>query len=175
VLGRDFGCWSGYDAAAFRGWDLMSMFQTEIEEGSSFLAFFLQQVGVCVASVFWGAISAEWLAHLSGLGPAGSLTEAVGNIASGLGLAFLFGRLLRSRLPHFTYSGRWVWLLPGTLLAAGLLSSAFHSRLERDLPDLLFPPNDGEELWAVVLFLYPTLGCIGYSLGTRFQGRRSNS
>lgn len=146
---------------------LMGMFQTEIEEGS-FVGFFLQQVGVCVASVFWGAISAEWLARLGGLGSSGSLAEAIGNVGSGLGLAFLLGRLSRSKLPRFVLSGRWVWLLPSAFFVAALVSSALHSRLERDLSEFLFPRNGGEGLWAVVVFSYPSLGCVGYSLGIGF-------
>jgi hypothetical protein len=36
----------------------MPMFQSEIEDEGSFIGFFLQQVGVYVAWVFWGG-SAE--------------------------------------------------------------------------------------------------------------------
>jgi len=73
------------------------MFETVVEEGS-FLAFFFQQVGFCVAFTFWGAISAEWLARLSGFGPLGSPVETFGNIVSGLGPAFLLGRTLHIRV-----------------------------------------------------------------------------
>lgn len=148
------------------------MFQTDVDEGPSFPAFFLQQLAVCVAGVIWGAVSGECLAQLNGLGSVGAVVEAAGNITSALGAAFILGRMARSKLPSFAYSGRWVWLLPSVLMAALFLSSAFSSRLGTDLLDLVSPPSEGESLWAVALMLYPTLGCVGYSLGVASRGRR---
>jgi hypothetical protein len=148
------------------------MFQAEVDEGPSFPAFLLQQLAVCAVGVIWGAVSGECLAQLNGPGRVRGVLEAAGNVASALGPAFLLGRLARSRFPKFACSGRWVWLLPSALMAAAVLSSAFESRLGTDLLEILSPPSEGESLWAIVLFLYPTLGCLGYSLGVAPRGRR---
>jgi hypothetical protein len=153
----------------------MPMFRTEIEDGSSFLAFIFQQLGVWLVFAFWGAIGSGWLARLNGLGPAANSLEALGNVTAGLVPAFFVGRLVQAKLAHFAYSGRWLWLLPGALLAALLVSAALNARLSEDLADFLYPPNEPEAFWAVVFGLYPTMGCVGYSFGIWFQARRSSS
>ncbi len=152
-----------------------TMFQTEIQGDSSFLAFFLQEVGMVLSSALWGALCGNVLAHLTGPSPAGRLVEALGTIALGLTPTFLVGVLFGSRFPHFAYSGRWVWLLPTALFLIALLSSALDSMLGQELSDLLFPPDDPEAMWALAFLSYPTLGCIGYSLGICFYSRTKNS
>jgi hypothetical protein len=96
------------------------MFQVEADEFGTFFTFFFQQIAVCGVSIFWGAFSAEWCARLSGASATTRSAEAVANIVFALAPAFACGVLLRSRLPHFANSGRFVWLLPATLVAVGL-------------------------------------------------------
>ena len=103
-----------------------------------------------------------------------SLMETTGNIVAGLGFGFVLGRLTRTKLLHSADSGRWACLLPTVLFAPALVSSALHPNLRHDLAELFFPP-EGEDLWAVVFFSYPTLGCTGYSLGIWFQSRRTRT
>ena len=152
----------------------MPMFQTEIEGGASFPAFFLQQVGVFLAWALWGGMSAEWFALLSGFGPVGRLAEAVGNIVWGLGPAFLLGRMVHSRSASVAYWGRWIWLLPSALFAWAVVSSAYGPRPGEELAELLFPPSGGLAALAVAFLSYPTLGCIGYSLGIASERQKQS-
>jgi hypothetical protein len=99
----------------------------------------------------------------------GNLFEALSVVALALVPAFLCGRFTASRFPHFTYSGRWIWALPSVLMVVTLLAAVFNSKLKLDIMELFFPPPEGEAWWAVLVFTYPTLGCVGYSLGMRSE------
>ena len=149
------------------------MFQTEVDEDRSFLAFASQQFIVCIGSVVWGLITMSLPFWLSRFGVIGHLLESLSIVVLAVAPSFFGGRLIGSKTPRIAASGRWVWLLPVALLAAALLSSVFNSRIERDLSELLFPPPEGEAWWAVWLFTYPTLACVGYSLGIEYGRRKA--
>ncbi len=149
------------------------MFGTEIKSDSGLPTFILQQLAVCVGSIVWAVITV-WLPQgLSGVGFLGKVLEATCIVALALGPAFLCGRAVKSKFPKFEYSGRWVWLLPSALLAVMLLSFAFSSRLEDNVAELFFPPPGGGAWWGVLIFTYPTLGCVGYSLGIGSEAGRA--
>jgi hypothetical protein len=143
------------------------MFETEIDEGGSFLVFAFQQVAVCIASVIW-ARTAEIPRALSSAS-GGNIIEALCIFVLAFVPAFFCGFVVQRSMPGFASSGRWVWLLPSFLLFAALLSSL--PTFARNVSDLLYPPSQGEAWWAVFLFTYPWLGCLGYSLGIIFGAR----
>src|SRR5665213_992448 len=145
------------------------MFETEIDEGRSFPSFAFQQVGVCIASVIWAGTAdiPRGLSSASG----GNVTEALCIITLAFLPALFCGFLVQRFMPGFASSGRWVWLLPSFLLFAMLVSSLHSGIFARDVSDLFYPSNQGEAGWAVMLATYPTLGCLGYSLGIIFRAR----
>ncbi len=98
------------------------MFETEIDEGGSFLSFALQQVGVCIASLFSALVTVEVPAGLSSAS-GGNLAEALCIITLGFVPALLCGVLVQGYMPRVASSGRWVWLLPSFLVLVLLLSS----------------------------------------------------
>ena len=147
------------------------MFETEIDEGGSFLSFALQQVGVCIASLFSALVTAEVPRGLSSAS-GGNLAEALCIITLGFVPALLCGVLVQGYMPRVASSGRWVWLLPSFLVLALLLSSFPDGRFMHEVEGLLYPEKNGEAWWAVYLFTYPTMGCLGYSLGIMFCARQ---
>jgi hypothetical protein len=149
------------------------MFSTEIKSDGGLPTFILQQFAVCLGSLLWAAVTIPLPGGLSGIGGLRKLFEAQCIVALALGPAFLCGRMVRSRLPSLAYSGRWVWVLPSALMAAALISSAFSSTLDDNVAGLLFPPPEGEAWWGVLIFTYPTLGCVGYSLGIASKAGRA--
>jgi hypothetical protein len=149
------------------------MFSTEVKPDGGLPTFILQQLAVCCASMLWAAATVWLPMGLSGMGGLGKMFEASGVVALAMGPAFLCGRAVKSKFPKFEYSGRWVWLLPSALLAAMLVSFAFSSRLEQNVAELFFPPPEGEAWWGVLIFTYPTLGCVGYSLGIGSEAERA--
>lgn len=148
------------------------MFQTEVREDRSFAAFALQQLGVCFAGGVWGLISTAIPFWLSRFGLSGNALEVFSIVVLGALPAFVCGFLIRRQFPHFAAAGRWIWFLPSSLLVVALASSAFNARLVHDLSDFFFPGPEWEGWWAVWFFTYPALGCVGYSLGVRFQKTR---
>ena len=147
------------------------MFENEIDEGMSFPAFLLQQIGVFLAFVLWGGLGSGWIGSFPLLRDGGPLTAAT-NAAWGLIPAFFAGRWIRANDRWSAHSGGYIWLLPVGLLVWALISGAVHSTLARDFRDLLYPPHEDKlDGLVVVLFTVPTLGCIGYSVGIWFQGR----
>lgn len=146
------------------------MFETEIDEGGSFPSFALQQVGVCIASLFSALFTAEVPRGLSSAS-GGNLAEALCIITLAFAPALLSGVLVQGYMPRFASSGRWIWLLQCFLVVAGLLSSLHSGMFATNVSGLLYPEKNGEAWWAVTLATYPTLGCLGYSLGIIFGAR----
>ena len=146
------------------------MFETEIDEGGSFLSFALQQVGVCIASVIWALITSEIPRGLSSAS-GGNVIEAVCIVTLSFVPAALFGSGVQRSVPRLASSGRRIWLLPCFLLLVGLLSALHNTMFVSDVSDLFYPSTQGEAWWAVYLFTYPTLGCLGYSVGIIFRAR----
>ena len=146
------------------------MFETEIDEGGSFLSFALQQVGVCIASLFSALVTAEVPRGLSS-SSGGSLAEALCIITLGFVPALLCGVLVQGNIPRVAASGRWGWLLPSFLVLALLFSSFPGGRFMHEIEGLLYPEKNGEAWWGVMLLTYPWLGCLGYSLGIIFGAR----
>jgi hypothetical protein len=144
------------------------VFGTEIRKDGSFVAFVVQQVGVWIASVIWALITIEFPRWLSQFGPVANILEAATIITLAFGPAFLCARWVRATHPDFAFSGRWIWILPCVLLIASLLQSLRRpALLLRGFSAVLYPPPDGEQWWAVLLFTFPLLGCVGYSFGAR--------
>jgi hypothetical protein len=149
------------------------VFETEVHEDRSVVAFGAQQLGVWIASVIWALITVSLPVWLSQFGPVARTFEAGSIIGLAFAPAYFCGRLIHGRYPHFALSGRWIWLLPSGLMALLLLNAVLHSTLGRNLGELFCPPSDGEQWWAVLLGTYPILGCAGYALGTRAGSSRS--
>jgi len=147
------------------------MFETEADQGGSFVSFLLQQLAVIFGSVVW-AFTAELPSWMSQFGAIGRVFEALTIIVLGGVPAFVAGYTMRRRAPTLAYSGRWIWFLPSAVVVAILTFSLFHSGLQDDLLELFSPPPIGEAWWAVLLVTYPTLGCCGYSLGMAFPRER---
>jgi hypothetical protein len=145
------------------------MFETEIDEVGSFLSFALQQVAVCIVSVIWALLTVDILRGLSSPS-GGNVLEALCIVALSFGPAAICGWLVQQSMPRVAASGRWIWLLP-CLLVLALLSSFPHAMFMHNLAGLLYPEEQGEAWWAVALATYPTLGCLGYSLGIIFRAR----
>jgi hypothetical protein len=150
------------------------MFQTEVDENRSFLAFALQQILVCVGSVVWGLITMSLPFWLSRFGVIGRLLEGFSIVSLVAAPSFLAGRLIGSGIPRIGASGRWVWVLPSALIGIALLSSSFTSGIGRNISELFFPPPDGEAWWAVWFFTCPTIACVGYSFGIEYERRKSS-
>jgi hypothetical protein len=146
------------------------MFQTEIDEGGSFVSFALQQVAACILSVVWALLTTEIPWDLSSPG-GGNALEALSVIALSFGPAAMFGWAIQQSMPRVAASGRWIWLLPCLFGLALLLSSLHRASFMRELSGLFYPEAQGEAWWAVMLFTYPTLGSLGYSLGIIFRAR----
>lgn len=147
------------------------MFQTEIRE-PSLGAFVGQQMGLLVGSLLWCLLTVSLPIWFS------DVTRPVGRILESLSIIFLagvpfffLGRFVQYRFPGLALSGRWVWVLPALGFMAVLISSltAGHSAFS----DLFSPPGEGEAWWGVLIFTYPTLGSIGYSLGLRLNAHDS--
>ena len=119
------------------------MFETEIDEGGSFLSFALQQVGVYIASVIWALITGEIPRAMSGAST-GNAIEALFIFTLSFVPATLFGSLVQGSVPRVASSGRWVWLLPSFLALALLLSSFPSGRFMREIEGLLYPEHQGE-------------------------------
>jgi hypothetical protein len=142
------------------------MFETEIHEGS-FLSYVLQQASVCLGSVIWALLTIDHIPEGS------SAREALYIVSLSFGVPLVFSSGIWYRFQGPADAAKRVWILPSALLLAMLLSSLVHGQLGRDIPELLFPPpHEGEAWWAVLFATYPTLGCLGYSLGA-YLGTRS--
>lgn len=147
------------------------MFETEIDEDFSFLAFFVQLLGVFIPFILWGQFGVDWMGSLP-LFRHGGLVTAAGNIVWGLTPGFFLGCWGRARDPRNVRPGGYIWLVPVGLMAWALASGALNSTLARDLRDMFYPVQEnGLDGFVVVLFTIPTLGCVGYSFGIWFQGR----
>src|SRR5665213_1209299 len=130
------------------------MFETEIDEGGSFLSFAVQQVGVCIASLFSALVTVEVPAGLSSAS-GGNIAEALCIITLGFVPALLCGLLVQGFRTRIASAGRWVWLLPCFLVLASLLSSLPDGRFMQEIAGLLYPEKNGEAWWAVMLLTYP--------------------
>lgn len=153
------------------------MFETEVHEDRSVVAFAVQQLGVWIISVIWALITVSLLVWLSQFGPVARMIEAASAIGLAFAPGFSGGRLIQSKYPHFAVSGRWVWVLPCIFVSALLLVfvTYTHTPLSRSLADLFSPPNDLAGVLGVLFVTYPTLGCVGYSLGIRVESRKGVS
>ena len=86
------------------------MFETEIDEGGSFLSFALQQVGVCIASVIWALLTVEIPRGMSSAS-GGNAIEALCIVTLSFVPASLFGSGVQASMPRMASSGRRIWLL----------------------------------------------------------------
>jgi hypothetical protein len=153
----------------------------QVSSDRSFFAFLIQQLGVGVAAVIWSLITTESIADWVLRGYLSHLPEAAIIVVLGSVPAFFCGKLVQSVFPRFAEEGAWIWLAPSLLLAFTLTVFAFKSALLQNIAELLYPGStdpgaNAEAWWAVWLFTYPTLSCIGYSVGIWVnQKRRLNN
>jgi hypothetical protein len=145
------------------------MFEAKIHTDRPSVALVVQQISVCIASVIWAFITVPLPYWASQFGPLLRIFEAASIVGIAFGPAFLFGRWIRARRPCFALSGRWIWTPPCVLLGALLLNALDYSKLAHGFSELLYPPHDGEQWWAVWLFTFPLLGCTGYALGASIE------
>ena len=150
------------------------MFETEIHEDRSVVAFLIQQLAVWIISVIWALITASLPVWLSQFGPVARMFGAASVIGLASAPAFFGGRLIQYSYPHFAVSGRWVWVVPSIFLLALLVVFVIytHEPLSRNLADLFSPRNDLGSVLAALFVTYPTLGCVGYSVGIRVEHRK---
>jgi hypothetical protein len=146
------------------------MFEAKIDEAGPLVPFLIQQFGVCIASLFWGLVTIDFVGSLA-TKTNGTAIEALVLILLGLGPACIAGILANSLPRRFVDPGCWIWLLPTgyALLMQGVALASGH--FGEGLSELFCPPDDGEAFLGVWGFTYPWLGCLGYSLGIAIDRR----
>ena len=139
-----------------------AVFSTEIVEGPSFPATFLQTLLTIFGSIviggatFWIPCMLDqfdtWIARP---------VEAVALAATGAGLPYLVSRQIGRKWPAAIAAGTRVGLLPSFLLVVFVIYTK---------GAMLAPHARGPAtiIWLAYIFLiYPLFGCVGYSLGMR--------
>jgi hypothetical protein len=133
------------------------MFQTEIRNEPSLLAYMAQQFAVPICSLFFAFLGG----NVIGCYVVVSVLAAC--------LAFFVG----STFPQSSESGKWVWVILTLFLATVLISDSVERSVPHALRMLFYPPDEPESGWVFVMLTLPTLGTISYSVCMRFIARRA--
>ena len=133
------------------------------EEEPSVLAYGLQQVGVPLGSLLVLLVvpGFSWsFAQSSVFGQAAEVIRCL-TIESLTGL--LFGFAVGRIMPDLRTTGKWVWVIPVSLIALGLLQDSLSLSINMAVREFFFPGPDGEGWWAFALLTCPAAASVWYS------------
>ena len=84
-------------------------------------------------------------------------------------LGLVSALLVRRWLPRAAATGRWIWVLPTSVVFSGFIWELAHFGMATVLAEFSYP-KEGEDAWLVVLLLLPAYSCIAYSIGMARRG-----
>lgn len=143
------------------------MFSTKIDRELAFPVWALQQVLVPVIVSVLAMSTASFLGTVFNRQdgrPMDPVPEALMSIIFFCGFAFLLAVLVRRIFPRAGATGKWIWVVPFSILVGGLVWDLARFPAQKVLAGFFYP--SGEDAWAAYLLTFPTLACISYSLGT---------
>jgi hypothetical protein len=95
---------------------------------------------------------------------AGTIAGVITYISPGL-FGFMFGALARSLGSAVKEAGRWIWVIPVSIFAVGLLVTLL-SDWRQALPGLFgVRGGENEEGLGAIFITFPTLACCSYAVG----------
>jgi hypothetical protein len=144
------------------------MFETEVRPEPSLVSYDVQQFAAPLLPMLSLLIVSPVLNIF-----AGSRAELIAPLLFAVCFAFAFGRVVRSHLPGAAEAGRWVWVIPSTVLLAALIGDAVLFSLRQSLSELFFPPREGEGSLGFFLMTIPVFSSIAYSIACANLSRRA--
>lgn len=84
-------------------------------------------------------------------------------------LGLVSALLVRRWLPRAAATGRWIWVLPTSVVFSGFIWELAHFGMATVLAEFSYP-KEGEDAWLVVLLVLPAYSCIAYSIGMARRG-----
>jgi hypothetical protein len=88
--------------------------------------------------------------------------------AATAGIAGMSAAIATRRIAPDQECGRWIWIIPSSLVLIGFVSDSLNFSVQEALSGLFLPKAEGEDWWAFLLLTCPTIACITYSAAFRF-------
>ena len=151
------------------------MFETEIRDDHSFLAWLAQQIVAIVVPTLLAGFTAGSIAQDIEEGPGyplGIVGKLIWYAFFVWGGGFYLALLVHRFFPRAAKEGRWVWVVPMFFFLLAFIGDALMSSLPHVLTEFFHPGPNGEAGWALMLITYPTCAAGLYSLGMFLASRR---
>ncbi len=144
------------------------MFETEIHDDYSFVAWLTQQIAsVAIPSILaliTGGPIADYFDQGFGF-PLGIAGKVIWYAFFVWGIGFYLALLVHRFFPRASKEGRWVWVVPIFFFLLAFIGDAFMSSFQHALSAFFYPGPNGEAWWALMVITYPTCQAVLYSLG----------